>query len=302
MRSSIKHSLAQPLQKCSQLCIHNSIHTLSLESYGSSCLHTPIDSTHSSSKGRQRIAAEQSSVRWWIFSRGYTPPENDSVPGNLALPCNTRNPSLQGFRILNCCQNCRSHFYGWFWSYLVFLYIFLFKIAVSQSNSQTFLVWLLPIGMKWRREWSGTFDTSFDPSSCCLPRWPHAQVSVPKPAFLHSLCYVCFIVSLASPWMMALYSSLALIKPELSLSASFPCASNNSFPNNRAIAACFDVFRIAVKEPRAFTSSVVNTKPSTCPSRQKWESIHQEQSKTFKLLTETGNLDQETTSKTQKKL
>ena len=124
MRSSIKHSLAQPLQKCSQLCIHNSIHTLSLESYGSSCLHTPIDSTHSSSKGRRRIAAEQSSVRWWIFSRGCTPPEKDSVPGNLALPCNTRNPSLQGFRILNCCQNCRSHFYGWFWSYLVFLYNF----------------------------------------------------------------------------------------------------------------------------------------------------------------------------------
>lgn len=97
MRSSIKHSLAQPLQKCSQLCIHNSIHTLSLESYDSSCLHTPIDSTHSSSKGRQRIAAEQSSVRWWIFSRGYTPPENDSVPGNLALPCNTRNPSCKAF-------------------------------------------------------------------------------------------------------------------------------------------------------------------------------------------------------------
>ena len=106
--------------------------------------------------------------------------------------------------------------------------------------------------------------------------------------------------SLASPWMMALYSSLALIKPELSLSASFPCASNNSFPNNRAIAACFDVFRIAVKEPRAFTSSVVNTKPSTCPWGQKWESIHQEQSKTSKLLTETVNLDQGTTSKTQK--
>ena len=60
--------------------------------------------------------------------------------------------------------------------------------------------------------------------------------------------------------------------------------------------------RIAVKEPRAFTSSVVNTKPSTCPSGQKWESIHQEQSKTFKLLTETVNLDQENTSKTKKKL
>ena len=29
------------------------------------------------SKGRQRIAAEQSSLRWWIFSRGCTPPEID---------------------------------------------------------------------------------------------------------------------------------------------------------------------------------------------------------------------------------
>ena len=59
----------------------------------------------------------------------------------------------------------------------------------------------------------------------------------------------------------------------------------NNASINRAIAACFDVFdldEIAVKEPRAFTSSVVSTKPSTCR-----QDTSNEQGKTSKLLTET---------------
>ena len=72
--------------------------------------------------------------------------------------------------------------------------------------------------------------------------------------------------SLASPWMMALYSSLALIKPELSLSASFPGKlQTTAFQTIVRSAACFDVKTALLSRSRELSrhpSSIPNPPPA----------------------------------------